>query len=558
MNSIPNFNRLSPSEQALALQRRRKSMQEFQARQQAQQEWNARQQQSSQTSAQTTNDALAFATSSPLAVEPEPALIPSQAPTATTTDVCALQENQANTEKPHGPSGNDPHEPKAGEAHEAAVVATEAQPTPAVPAATAANAPTHMTLETVFATYALSGLAGKIVRALAPHTEAEPAAILGQLLVAFGNVIGPGPHCMVGATRHPLNLFLVLVGESSKARKGTSWSYIARLFSEVDPLWFDTRVNSARLTANGLIAALRDHDQATDRRLLVLSEELASVLHTMARTRTQISPLLRSAWDSGVLRTIHHDRMLEATGTHISLIGHITQRELIQHFDRTETHNGFANRCLWLLVQRDACVPDGGNLRADELSALAQELRSAVDWARSKTGLRFQRDPAAARLWNRHYPTLSQAQPGLHTAATGRAEAQVLRLSAIYAALDQSELIRLPHLQAALAFWDRCAWNAGALFGTSTGDATADRIHEALQAASQGLSKRQITRLFRGRVNIDTINQSLAYLQSLGLAHASEVYGRGRSKTLWSLTGQSEAQPIQTEQTFAANQIVPT
>jgi hypothetical protein len=34
---------------------------------------------------------------------------------------------------------------------------------------------------------------------------------------------------MVGATRHTLNLFLVLVGESSKARKGTSWNQIARL-----------------------------------------------------------------------------------------------------------------------------------------------------------------------------------------------------------------------------------------------------------------------------------------------------------------------------------------
>ena len=30
------------------------------------------------------------------------------------------------------------------------------------------------------------------MRALAPHTEAQPEAILPQLLVAFGNVIGPG------------------------------------------------------------------------------------------------------------------------------------------------------------------------------------------------------------------------------------------------------------------------------------------------------------------------------------------------------------------------------
>ena len=36
-----------------------------------------------------------------------------------------------------------------------------------------------------------TGLAGKAVRTLAPHTEAQPEAILLQLLAAFGNVIGP-------------------------------------------------------------------------------------------------------------------------------------------------------------------------------------------------------------------------------------------------------------------------------------------------------------------------------------------------------------------------------
>jgi hypothetical protein len=79
-------------------------------------------------------------------------------------------------------------------------------------------------------------------------TEAHPAAILFQLLAAFGNAVGPAPHCMVDATRHGLNLFVVLVGESSKARKGTSWNQIRRLFAEVDRPWVTERVTTARLT----------------------------------------------------------------------------------------------------------------------------------------------------------------------------------------------------------------------------------------------------------------------------------------------------------------------
>ncbi len=64
-----------------------------------------------------------------------------------------------------------------------------------------------------------------------------PAAILLQFLAPFGNLAGPAPHCLVGSTRHALNLFVVLVGESSKARKGTSWRQLSSLFTEVDGLW---------------------------------------------------------------------------------------------------------------------------------------------------------------------------------------------------------------------------------------------------------------------------------------------------------------------------------
>src|ERR1700744_755696 len=136
---------------------------------------------------------------------------------------------------------------------------------------------------------ALYGLAGQVVRTLAPHTEADPAAILLQFLAAFGNAAGPGPHCLVGPTRHRLNLFVVLVGESSKARKGTSWAHIERLFAEVDQPWADTRITTARLGADGLVHALRDQQPPTDRRLLAVAEEFAAILHTIKRAKGHLS-----------------------------------------------------------------------------------------------------------------------------------------------------------------------------------------------------------------------------------------------------------------------------
>ena len=52
------------------------------------------------------------------------------------------------------------------------------------------------------------GLAGDFVRAVGPHTEADPVALLMQFFVAFGNVIGRGPHFVAEADEHFSNLFI--------------------------------------------------------------------------------------------------------------------------------------------------------------------------------------------------------------------------------------------------------------------------------------------------------------------------------------------------------------
>jgi hypothetical protein len=387
---------------------------------------------------------------------------------------------------------------------------------------------------------ALHGIAGAVVRTITPHTEADPAAILLQFLASFGNLVGPAPHCMVESTRHGLNLFVVLVGESSKGRKGTSWRQICRLFSEVDELWVNRRVTSARLSSSGLIHALRDEQPPTDRRLLLLSEEFASVLHVLGREKSHLSPLLRCAWDNGHLRTMDRHQPLQATGTHISLVGHITRHELAQHLHRSDAHNGFVNRCLWTVVGRSKCLPEGSSPKPDELSALARQLRRIVDWVSNTENEPFCRDQAARDLWNRGYETLSEPRPGFYGAATSRAEAQVLRLSAIYAALDCSPVIKPPHHQAALAVWDYCSASAALIFHASTGDSVLDRIRRALDESPEGLTRKEIRALFHGHVSSERIDMALEQLTSQGLATNQSTAGRGRPATLWSGTEDSE------------------
>ncbi len=70
---------------------------------------------------------------------------------------------------------------------------------------------------------ALHGVAGDVVRITAPHTEADPAAILVQFLVATGNAMGRSAGFKAEATFHGTNLYALIVGRTSKGRKGSSW-----------------------------------------------------------------------------------------------------------------------------------------------------------------------------------------------------------------------------------------------------------------------------------------------------------------------------------------------
>src|SRR6185436_19878260 len=59
---------------------------------------------------------------------------------------------------------------------------------------------------------AMIGPLGDLVRAIAPQTESDPAALLLQAMTAFGSVIGRTAHYIAEADRHCANVNVVLVG----------------------------------------------------------------------------------------------------------------------------------------------------------------------------------------------------------------------------------------------------------------------------------------------------------------------------------------------------------
>ena len=97
---------------------------------------------------------------------------------------------------------------------------------------------------------ALRGLAGEVVATIGPHSEADPAALLLQYLLAFGNAARRGAGFRAEADFHATNLYVVLVGQTAKGRKGSSWGQIGRIFERADPDWRERR-HKRRLFGRG-------------------------------------------------------------------------------------------------------------------------------------------------------------------------------------------------------------------------------------------------------------------------------------------------------------------
>jgi hypothetical protein len=389
---------------------------------------------------------------------------------------------------------------------------------------------------------AFYGLAGEIVRAIEPHTEADTPGLLVQLLVAAGNTLGRGPHFRAEADRHGLNLFAVLVGATAKGRKGTSLGHIQNLVAGCDPVWAQSCVKSGLSSGEGLIYHVRDpldDDDAgiEDKRLQIVETEFASTLRVLQRDGNTLSPILRIAWDGTPLATLTKQSPCKATGAHISVIAHVTKDELKRELTRTDAGSGFGNRFLFVCVKRSKCLPDGGRLLPENIAALEARLSMALEHGRDLGDYELKRDPEATALWHSVYAALSEGKPGLLGAVTSRAEAQVMRIACMYAILDCAKKLRVEHMSAALAVWAYCEASAKFIFGTALGHPLADTILRFLRENPDGLTRSELSaRLSRNQTAAD-IDNALSVLAEHGLAQQRREQTNGRTSERWIAVG---------------------
>lgn len=384
------------------------------------------------------------------------------------------------------------------------------------------------------------GLIGEWIRRVLPHTEADPAALLFQALVNFGNMVGRNPHFMVEATEHHCNEFLLLVGNTSKGRKGTSWDHARNIGGLTDPTWASECIKSGLTSGEGLVYHVRDSrtdskgnlidEGVDDKRLVAYESEFATILKIIERKENTLSATMRDAWDRGHLRTLAKNSPVKATGSHISIVSHVTKAELMVRLSNTEAFNGFANRFLFACVQRSKILPEGGG--TIDLSGIIPRFHQALEF--SKDVFEMRRDEEARAVWFGVYEHLTRDQPGILGSVLARDAAHVVRLSMIYALLDCSNTIRKDHLMAALACWEYVEASVRFIFGSMSGDPMSDKIYEsACAAGGAGITRTFINNnLFQRNVAAERIEQAIDALVTMGKVRveSSDTGGRREAR----------------------------
>src|SRR5260221_11040928 len=127
---------------------------------------------------------------------------------------------------------------------------------------------------------AFPGIVGEIIAILEPESEACRESLLAQFLVGFGNMLGRGPTRYQGSEHH-LNEFVAIVGETAKARKGTSWTAARQLLMDLNPGWRKCLFIVVQ-TGEVIVNSIRDErshngedvsEGITDKYLLVIDKE---------------------------------------------------------------------------------------------------------------------------------------------------------------------------------------------------------------------------------------------------------------------------------------------
>ncbi len=387
------------------------------------------------------------------------------------------------------------------------------------------------------------GWLGETVRELDPTTEADPIAVLVNLMSGAGAMIGRRPHLWIGNDRHPALIWALTVGATSAGRKGSATSTAKRPLATAFPEFFSPEHTPRGLNSGeGLIEYVKDDDSdnaspaSLDKRLWVVESEYAVTMSRGRREGSSLPGVLRQAWDGEDLGSMVRDSM-KATNPHIAILGHITPDEFRAKMQDSEMAGGTYNRFLPIFCHRNLILPESRGADPQLIDNLAHAWRTVLNDA-AKVG-EVQISAEARALYREEiYPALTEdAAGGALAEFTARAAPYALRAAMVYALCDHGDTIQEEHMRAAWHLVNYARATAAHLVGSRSGDPKLDKLAAAVRKAGpEGLTGNDIHRLFKNDRKAERERLMAALLEQPGYTRRQRAT-RGRPATVLAYTG---------------------
>ena len=232
-----------------------------------------------------------------------------------------------------------------------------------------------------------------------------------------------------------------------------------------------------------------------------------------SRQGNTLSSTLRKAWDAK--QWLHTEGKIspeKATGAHISMIGHVTIKDLLTCLSEVENKNGFSNRVLWIASKRVKKIPlpPWINWKAQHPQIIARLANIVEHLGPNAPKRELYWSDEAQKEWRKFYHSIKTASDGVLGSIIARSDAHVLRLTMLFTVLDDSSLMEPQHLKAAIAFWQYCERSASWIFGEKTGNKHADKIYWALQREPKGIIRSEISLQVFGN-HLSKTNMDIAF-----------------------------------------------
>lgn len=329
----------------------------------------------------------------------------------------------------------------------------------------------------VMAQEGFPALVRAIVTAACANSEAHPVAVAANVMGLFCCAVGRVAFQRIGDGKVHARPFLLVIGKSGKARKGTAELTPREVARRADGILRKRHNSKDRLrihagglsTGEGVGYAIRDPRQpdektgkggdvgVNDKRLMVIESEFANVLAQAKREGNILSPTVRNLFDGRDIEPLTKTSQLTATSPHVVIIGHIKGHELREKSTENDAANGLLNRFMMLHVHRPKLVALPEPTAESVLNELAERLADSIDYATKgdphhNYSHEITLSDEAKGFWCELYPQISRERDGKAGSLMARSEVYARLLAMVFCLMDRRSEIEPCDLQAAVAW----------------------------------------------------------------------------------------------------------